>query len=264
MAIQAEHISLGYGGETIIEDLSIRIPAGSFCSVIGPNGCGKSTLVKGLSGNLRLRSGSVRIGDRKLCSFSPRELARKLAYVAQSPHIPDQFSVRELVSHGRFPHLGWMGRMGVHDHEVVEWAMEQTGIGMLAGRDLTQVSGGERQRAWLALALAQEAEILLMDEPTTYLDIAHQFQTLEMVDSLQKETGRTVLMVLHDLNQAARYSDLIFVMQEGRLAAQGPPKEVMTEQMLSEVFSIETRVMQDELHGCPFFIPLRGKRGRLA
>ncbi len=260
MAIRAEGITLGYGDKRIIEDLDIHIPAGSFCSVIGPNGCGKSTLVKGLSRNLKLLSGSVEINNTSLRSFDTKLLAKKLAYVAQAPHIPDQFAVKELVAHGRFPHLHWMGRLTAHDHEVIAWAMEMTEISRYAERELTQLSGGERQRAWIAMALAQEAEILLMDEPTTYLDIAHQFQTLELVDRLQKETNRTVLMVLHDLNQAARYSDKIFVMHEGRLVAQGRPEEIMTSELLQDVFSIETRIIRDEDHDCPFFIPLRGRR----
>lgn len=257
MAIVAENITLGYGQRTIIEDLSIRIPEGSFCSVIGPNGCGKSTLIKGLSRNLRLRSGAVTIQNKDLRSYDTKLLARKMAYVAQSPHVPEQFTVRELIGNGRFPHLGWLGRLGPDDLRIIDQAMERAELTILADRDLSALSGGERQRAWIAMALAQEAEILLLDEPTTFLDIAHQFQTLEIVDSLQRQTGRTVLMVLHDLNQAARYSDLIFVMHEGKLVAQGTPKEVITEELLRDVFSIETRIMHDQVHGCPYFIPLR-------
>lgn len=257
MAIVAENITLGYGQRTIIEDLSIKIPEGAFCSVIGPNGCGKSTLIKGLSRNLKIRCGAVTIQKKDLHSYDTKLLARKMAYVAQSPHVPEQFTVRELVGNGRFPHLGWLGRLSSQDQRAIDQAMERTEMTLLADRDLSALSGGERQRAWIAMALAQEADILLLDEPTTFLDIAHQFQTLEIIDSLQKQTHTTVLMVLHDLNQAARYSDLIFVMHEGMLVAQGAPKEVISEELLRKVFSIETRIMHDQVHDCPYFIPLR-------
>lgn len=258
MAIKAENLKLGYGETVVLKDVSLHIPRGSFCSVIGPNGCGKSTLLKALSRNLRARSGSITINGKPLYKYDTRLLSRKMAFLAQSPHIPEQFSVKDLVGYGRFPHTNWMGMLKPRDNEVIRWAMELTEIVEFADRELMHLSDGERQRVWIAMALAQEAEILLLDEPTTYLDIAHQFQTLELINKLYSDMDRTILMVLHDLNQAARYSDILFVLKNGELYAEGTPDEIITETMLKEVFAIETLVIHDEANDCPHFIPLRG------
>ena len=258
MAIRAENLKVGYGETLIIKDISLHIPKGSFCSIIGPNGCGKSTLLKALSRNLRVEGGSISINEKPLGQYDTRVLSRKMAFLAQSPHIPDQFSVKDLVGYGRFPHTNWLGMLRPHDYDVIRWAMELTEICQFGDRELIHLSGGERQRVWIAMALAQEAEILLLDEPTTYLDIAHQFQTLELINKLHSHMDRTILMVLHDLNQAARYSDFLFVVKDGELFARGTPDEIITEVMLKEVFSIETRVIRDEENNCPYFIPLRG------
>lgn len=258
MAIKADNLFLGYGDNLIVEDVSVHIPEGSFCSVIGPNGCGKSTLLKALSRNLPVTSGSIAINGKPLRSYDTKVLSRELAFLAQSPHLPDQFSVKDLISYGRFPHTNWMGTLKQKDYDVITWAIEITGTSRFAERELTSLSGGERQRVWIAMALAQEAEILLMDEPTTYLDIAHQFHTLELIKKLNTEMNRTILMVLHDLNQAARYSDFLFVMKDGQLYAHGAPDEIITESMLRDVFSINAKVIRDDDNDCPFFIPLGG------
>lgn len=258
MAIKADNLVLNYGETTIIDNVSLEIPAGSFCTIIGPNGCGKSTLLKALSRNLKTKSGSIFIMGKSLKHYDTRLLSRKLAFLVQSPFIPDQFSVRDLVSFGRFPYSNWLGMLKPKDHDVITRAMELTQVQEFADRELLHLSGGERQRVWIAMALAQEAEILLLDEPTTYLDIAHQFQTLELIYKLHKEMGQTILMVLHDLNQAARYSDYIFVLKNGKLFGQGNPEEIITEDILKQVFSLETRVIKDRENNCPYFIPLRG------
>ena len=258
VAIKAENLYLGYGDTLIVKDVSINIPRGSFCSVIGPNGCGKSTLLKALSRNLPVRSGTIFINGKHLKSYDTKILSRKLAFLTQSPHIPDQFSVKDLVSYGRFPHTNWIGILKSKDYEMINWAMDITEITRFEERELTSLSGGERQRVWIAMALAQEAEILLLDEPTTHLDIAHQFHILELIHKLNREMKRTVLMVLHDLNQAARYSDYLYVLNNGRLHAHGSPNEIITETMLREVFSIDTKIIRDEDNDCPYFIPLGG------
>lgn len=256
MAIKVENLRLGYGSTVVVDDIHLEVPEGSLCSVIGPNGCGKSTLLRALSRNLRPFSGSIKILGKPVHSYDSRELSRKMAFLAQSPHIPDQFTVEELVSYGRYPHSRWPGFLGPADRDIIHEAMRLTETAGFADRELTSLSGGERQRVWIAMALAQEADLLLLDEPTTYLDIAHQFQTLELIHRLQKQMGRTILMVLHDLNQASRYSDWIFVMKDGRLVARGTPEEIICEELLEEVFSIRARVIRDDDHGCPFFIPL--------
>ena len=258
MAVKAENLYIGYGDTPVIRDVSLKIPQGAFCSVIGPNGCGKSTLLKALSRNLPINSGTIAINGKSLKNYNTKVLSRELAFLAQSPHIPDQFSVKDLVGYGRFPHTNWMGILKSKDYEIINWAMDVTEITQFAERELTSLSGGERQRVWIAMALTQEAEILLLDEPTTHLDIAHQFHILELIHKLNREMNRTVLMVLHDLNQAARYSDYLYVLNNGRLYAHGVPDEIITETMLREVFSIDTKIIRDEDNDCPYFIPLGG------
>jgi len=262
VAVKGDHLFLGYGGKDIVKDVTLHLPQGKIGTIIGPNGCGKSTLLKGLSRTLPLRSGEVTVKGRPLKHRDGKNLARTLAFLPQSPHIPDQFSVRELVCYGRFPHTRWSGTLSKRDHRMIDWAMEQTGTAKYADRELIHLSGGERQRVWIALALAQEAAILLLDEPTTYLDMSHQFLTLELIKRLNREMGRTVLMVLHDLNQAARYSDILFVMDRGRLIARGSAEEILTEELLRSVFSLKTRIIRDEENGCPFVIPLTGLETR--
>ncbi|WP_020611214.1 ABC transporter ATP-binding protein [Sediminispirochaeta bajacaliforniensis] len=260
MVIEADKLCLGYGGKPVVKDLSLSVPAGSWASIIGPNGCGKSTLLKALSRNLKPVSGSVRVMDRPLENYGGRSLARTMAFLAQTPQIPDYFSVKELVGYGRYPHTGWFGSLRPRDREAVEQALEATDMLDFSEREVASLSGGERQRAWIAMALAQEAELLLFDEPTTHFDIAYQFQILELIDRLRKEMGRTVVTVLHDLNQAARYSDQLFVMKNGCIFATGEPSVVLTPQLLGDVFSIDVRLLQDEELDCPFVVPLGGKQ----
>jgi iron complex transport system ATP-binding protein len=258
VVIDAKNVKLSYGESVVIQDISMQVPKGGFVSVIGPNGCGKSTFLKAISRNLKPASGEVFIEGKSVRSYDTRVLSRKMAFLAQSPHVPEQFSVRELVSYGRFPYTHWLGTLRPHDYDIIDWAMEMTETTKFAEREMVHLSGGERQRVWIAMALAQEADILLLDEPTTYLDIAHQFQTLELIYRLHREMKKTVLMVLHDLNQAARYSEKLFVMKQGDLVAEGPPADIIREDILRQVFSIDTKVIWDDVNDCPYFIPLRG------
>lgn len=258
LIIKTNDLTLGYNGKTVINGVSMEIEKGSICCIIGPNGCGKSTLLKALSRNLKIINGTIKINDKNIKHYPTRQLAKKMAYLTQTPYQPEQFSVRDLVSYGRFPHTGWFNILKPYDHEVIDWAMEITETAQFAERELNHLSGGERQRVRIAMALAQEAEILLLDEPTTYLDIAHQFQILELIHKLNKEMGRTILIVLHDLNQAARYAEHLIVLKDGKITARGMPKDIINEDLLKEVFFLESRVIQDETNNCPFFIPIRG------
>jgi iron complex transport system ATP-binding protein len=257
VAVKGQNITIGYNGVSVVNDVSLHIKPKEICTIIGPNGSGKSTLLKGLSRTLPVQSGQVFIQGQPIRGIDTKALSRQLAFLPQSPRIPEHFSVRELVSYGRFPHTGLSGLLNARDREIIDWALEETDTISYAHRELIHLSGGERQRVWIAMALAQEAEILFLDEPTTYLDIHHQFNLLELVQRLNKKMGRTILMVLHDLNQAARYSDRLFLMKEGQMVARGMVDEIITEEILRDVFSVEAKVIRDEENNCPYFIPLR-------
>ena len=259
MAIRTESLKAGYGNDIIIDEITIKIPRGAICSIIGPNGCGKSTLLKTISRNLPVLGGQVRIDGTEINRIDTRLLARKMAFLAQSPFIPEQFSVRELVSYGRFPHTRWMASLNRQDNRIIDWAMEIASIKQFEHRELFHLSGGEQQRVWIAMALAQEAEILLLDEPTTHLDISHQLQTLELIRTLNRDMRRTILMVLHDLNQAARFTDYILVLDKGCIIAEGKPGDIITEHLLRDVFRVEAKVVTDEETKRPYFIPIRSK-----
>ncbi|MBN2737718.1 MAG: ABC transporter ATP-binding protein [Spirochaetales bacterium] len=258
MAIKTSKLSAGYRGKSIIHQVSMKIPKGSFCTIIGTNGCGKSTLLKALSRNLVPIKGSIEIEGKNILDYNSKVLARKLAYLSQSPYIPSQFSAADLVSCGRFPHSKWMSILSPYDHKIIDWAMKLTETSDFAHRELEHLSGGERQRVWIAMALAQEAEILLLDEPTTHLDMAHQFQTLEFLQHLNREMGQTILMAIHDINHAARFSDHIFVFKNGYLLTQGPPELTITKEVIKEAFSVNVKIIQDYENNCLNIIPLRG------
>jgi iron complex transport system ATP-binding protein len=255
MPLQAEKVFAGYGKAVVLRGVTLRLDRGDFVSILGANGSGKSTLLKILSRNLRPSSGVVRLDGRSIFATETRSVARRLAFVPQTPHAPGDFTVRDLVGYGRFPHLGWTGSLRAHDLEIVQWAAEATRVDHLQSRALDTLSGGERQKAFLAMALAQQPEILLLDEPTTFLDICHQFETLELIQMLNRQLGVVVVTVMHDVNQAARYAKRIFVLHGGRVLATGTPQEVVTEETLEKAFRIRGRVATDPDHGCPYFIP---------
>lgn len=241
---RVEGVRLGYGKEPVITDLSTAIPAGSFTAVIGPNGCGKSTLLRGLAHLLVPTAGSISLDGRDLETIKPKELARVVGLLPQSASAPEGIGVRELVARGRFPHQNVWHVTSRADEEAIEAALVRTHTRDLAGRRLAELSGGQRQRVWAAMLLAQEPEILLLDEPTTYLDIAHQIDFLNLFSQLNAD-GATVVTVLHELNQAARYANHIIAMREGRIVAEGTPHEVITEELLREVFGLESVVIED-------------------
>jgi iron complex transport system ATP-binding protein len=243
--LTAENLSVGFGDKIVINNLSLTVEQGQVLSVIGPNGSGKSTLLKALSRNLRPMSGSVLLDGMDICSFSAKKFACQLAILHQSPRAPGDLTVRDLVEYGRFPYQHWWKSGDEKDKRVVEEVLQQTGLANLATRPVNTLSGGEQQRAWIAMALAQKPRILLLDEPTTYLDICHQLEILDLVARLNKEHGISIVMVIHDLNYAARYSDTVVVLQQGSLYAAGNPADMITPTMLREVFGVEADIWPD-------------------
>ena len=243
--LEAEKLVFSASGRNIIEDLSLQVPAGDVLAIIGPNGAGKSTLLKMLTGQLTPSSGAVRLQGEAVNSLAPSAMAKVLAYVPQGPQAPPDILVRELVSYGRHPHRAWYMGSRAEDEEAVERALERTGLLDLAKRPVGLLSGGERQRAWLALALAQQPQVLLLDEPTTFLDVCHQFELLDLLRRLNEEDNLTVVLVLHEINHALRYAKRVAVVKDGRLAALGYPWDVVTPELLQQVFRVQGEVVAD-------------------
>jgi iron complex transport system ATP-binding protein len=254
--LSARGITVGYGGEPVVHDLTVEIPDGQVTTIVGPNGCGKSTLLRTLARLLPPSSGQVVLDGAPITSMGTRDIATRLSLLPQSPIAPEGLLVRDLVGRGRHPHQRWFAQWSRQDEEVVEAALAMTDTSDLRDRPLDQLSGGQRQRAWIAMTLAQDTDLMLLDEPTTYLDLAHQVEVLELVCRLNRERARTVAMVLHDLNLAARYSDLVVVMHEGRIVTQGSPADVFTAELLRDVFSLEAEILADPRTGLPIVIPL--------
>ncbi len=236
--IKAQNISVSINEKEIVHGISLDIPEGKVTAIIGPNGCGKSTTLKALSRILPYK-GSVTFKGQEMSTLSQREFAKCLAILTQSPQAPSDLTVNDLVEMGRFPHRGFLGRAGKDDKEHVEWALEQTGVKKMRYRLLNTLSGGERQRAWIAMALAQRPEVLLLDEPTTYLDICHQLEIMQLITRLNQELGLTVVMVVHDLNHAIMYADHVVVVKAGQLVTSGAPREIITADLLAEVFRVK-------------------------
>ncbi len=253
--LRAEAVTVGYGGDPVVRDLTLAIPDGQVTSIIGPNGCGKSTLLRTLARLLKPTSGTVHLDDEPITSIRTRDIATRLALLPQSPIAPDGLLVRDLVGRGRHPHQRWFAQWSKDDEDVVTSAMRLTDVLDLADRPIDQLSGGQRQRAWIAMTLAQDSDLMLLDEPTTYLDLAHQVEVLDLVCRLNRQRGRTVALVLHDLNLAARYSHHIVVMRAGEIVAQGTPAEVFTADLLLDVFSLEAEILADPRTGLPIVVP---------
>ncbi len=253
--LTAEGVSVGYGGRTVIDDLDVAIPSGVITTIIGPNGCGKSTLLRTLSRLLKPTSGTVVLDGQDIARLRTRDVAKKLGLLPQAPIAPEGLTVADLVARGRHPHQSWLRQWSSDDAEVVERALAMTGVSDLADRPVDSLSGGQRQRVWISMTLAQGTDLLLLDEPTTYLDLAHAIDVIDLVDDLH-ESGCTVVMVLHDLNLATRYSDNLIVMKEGAIRAQGRPRDVITAELLAEVFGLRARVIDDPVSGGPLIVPI--------
>jgi iron complex transport system ATP-binding protein len=252
----AQDLTLGYGDTAVVHGLDVQVVDGGITAIIGPNGCGKSTLLRAMGRLLRPRGGRVLLDGKQIHRMPTREVATVLGLLPQSPTAPEGLTVADLVRRGRHPHQRWFQQWSRDDEAAVVDALRWTGVLDLADRDVDTLSGGQRQRAWIAMALAQGTDVMLLDEPTTHLDLAHAVEVLDLVDRLHDDEGRTVVVVLHDLNLAARYADQLVVMRDGRVLAQGTPSEVLTAQTLAEAFALEARVIPDPVSGQPLVLPI--------
>ena len=255
-------LTLAYDQRTIAENLSVAVPDRSFTVVVGPNACGKSTLLRALSRMLKPTRGSVLLDGADIAGLQAKALARTLGLLPQSSIAPDGISVGDLVARGRYPHQGLLRQWSKEDERVVRESMEATGVGDLGERYVDELSGGQRQRVWIAMALAQQTPLLLLDEPTTYLDIAHQIEVLDLCARLHEEEGRTLVAVLHDLNHAARYATHLIAMKGGRVVAEGVPGDVVTAELVEEVFGMPCRVIEDPETGTPLVVPAARARAQ--
>lgn len=253
--LRAESITVGYGGAPVLQDLDFAVPPGRFTAVIGPNGCGKSTLVKTLARTLKPESGHVVLEENPLQQWRTKEIARRVALLPQHPVTPDGVTVRSLVARGRHPYHGPLRQWAPGDDYAVESALKATGVAELRDEPVLGLSGGQRQRVWIAMVLAQDTSLVLLDEPTSFLDVAHQIEVLHLCQDMVAD-GRTVVAVLHDLNQAARYADEVVVMNHGQVVASGAPSEVMTSDLVAEVFGLACEMVADPQSGTPMVVPL--------
>ncbi|WP_027645663.1 ABC transporter ATP-binding protein [Salinispora pacifica] len=258
--LRGDAMTLAYERRTISRELTVDVPDQSFTVVIGPNACGKSTLLRALSRLLRPNVGAVLLDGADIHRRPARDIAKTLGLLPQSSIAPDGIAVAELVSRGRYPHQGLLRQWSREDEAVVAESMAATGVADLADRPVAELSGGQRQRVWLAMALAQQTPLLLLDEPTTYLDIAHQIEILDLCARLHEEEGRTLVAVLHDLNQAARYATHLIAMRDGQVVATGPPQTVVTAALVEEVFGLPCRVIDDPETGTPLVVPAARRR----
>ncbi|UHA75621.1 ABC transporter ATP-binding protein [Paenibacillus sp. 481] len=256
--LTTQSLTLSYGDSNIIEDLSLNIPEGKITVLIGSNGCGKSTLLRSLARLLKPKQGSVLLDGKDIHRTSTKEVARRMAILPQGPTAPEGLTVLQLVKQGRFPYQSWLNQWSAEDERLVRQALEVTGLTDLADRPVDALSGGQRQRAWIAMTLAQNTDVLLLDEPTTYLDMTHQIEILDLLYELNLTEGRTIIMVLHDLNLACRYAHHIVAVRERTVYVEGAPEDVLTPQMVKDVFSMECVVCFDPLFGTPMCVP-RGK-----
>jgi iron complex transport system ATP-binding protein len=256
--LRAQDLTLGYADVDIVRRLDVAIPDGRLTVIVGANACGKSTLLRGLARLLRPRGGAVLLDGTSVQELRSLDVAKVLGLLPQSPVAPDGITVGDLVGRGRYPHQGWFRRWSAEDDQAVAAALEATGTADLVDRNIAELSGGQRQRVWVAMALAQDTDLLLLDEPTTFLDINHQVELLDLLTDLNRESGKTIVLVLHDLNLACRYADHIIAMKSGRILAEGAPVEVISSAVVTEVFGLACEVVPDPVSGTPMIIP----RGR--
>lgn len=258
-SLVGKNLFLSYESVSVIKDINISIPEGEITILIGANGCGKSTLLKSLSRLIKPAKGTVYLDGKEIHKQSSREVARKLGILPKGPQAPEGLTVKELCNYGRHPYKTFLSKQSKEDTEIVEWALKATGMLDFADRSLEALSGGQRQRAWISMALAQGTELLLLDEPTTYLDLAHQIEVLELLKELNRKFNRTIVMVLHDLNQAARYADNLISIAGGKIYKEGKPEDVFTENMILDVFGLECCIVRDPVENKPMCVPI-GKR----
>lgn len=253
--LKASNIVAGYDKKIIIDGINMTIPDNKISVIIGANACGKSTLLKTLSRLIQPVSGEILLDEKNLTDIPPKQLARVLGLLPQSPVAPEGITVADLVGRGRFPYQSFFKGLGKKDYEAVEEALEIMGITSLANHSVDQLSGGQRQRVWIAMALAQQTDILLLDEPTTFLDISYQVEILDLLTDLNRKMGTTIVMVLHDINLSARYADHLFALHKGKLIAEGAPSDIITEALIRQVFELDCKVISDPVSDSPFIVP---------
>ena len=249
--ISTKNFNISYGNLDIVTDLILDIPKGKITTIIGSNGCGKSTILKTIARIIQAKSGDIFVNNINIKEQSPKDLAKVMAVLPQSPQAPSGLTVEELIAYGRFPHQKGFGKMRKEDEDIVTWALKSTGIEEFRDRPIEALSGGQRQRAWIAMALAQQTEILILDEPTTYLDLAHQLEILKLLEELNKKQGTTIVMVIHELNNAARFADNMIGVKKGQVVCQGTAHEVMTKENLKELFNIDAEIVEDPRNNKP-------------
>lgn len=243
--ITTDNLNISYGSLDIVKGLNLNIPTGKITTIIGSNGCGKSTVLKTIARILTPKSGEIYVNKQNIKEQSSKELAKIMAVLPQSPQAPNGLTVEELIAYGRFPHQKGFGKLNKNDKEIIDWALESTRLSEFRERDIADLSGGQRQRAWIAMALAQKTDILVLDEPTTYLDLAHQLEILNLLKELNEKHGTTIVMVIHELNNAARFADYMIGMKNGEIACEGTAREVMTKDNLKELFNIDAEIIED-------------------
>ncbi|WP_078378722.1 ABC transporter ATP-binding protein [Sutcliffiella halmapala] len=253
---QADHVVTGYDNNTVIQGVDLDIPSNKISVIIGANGCGKSTLLKTLSKLIKPTSGIITLDGRPISKIPPKQLARVLGLLPQSPIVPEGITVADLVGRGRFPHQSLLSGWSKKDYEAVAEAMRIMDITEFANHNIDELSGGQRQRVWIAMALAQQTDILFLDEPTTFLDITYQVEILDLLTDLNRKYGTTIVMVLHDINLSARYADHIFALQDGKLVVEGDPSKVITSTIVKEIFGLDCTVIKDPISGSPLVIPI--------
>lgn len=253
--LYTQELDVAYEDRVIVKGLNLSIPTGKITALVGSNGSGKSTILKSMARIMRPKGGQVLLDGKSIHQQTTKEVARQLAILPQNPTAPDGLTVSELVSYGRFPHQKGFGSLSKEDKDVIHWAVEMTGMTEFADRPVDQLSGGQRQRAWIAMSLAQQTDILFLDEPTTFLDMAHQLEVLKLLQKLNKEENRTIIMVVHDLNHATRYAQHMVAIQKGQVVSEGAPEEVVTKEVLRLVFGIEADIVPDPRTGVPLCLP---------
>jgi iron complex transport system ATP-binding protein len=261
-AISVKNLSVAYEDNLIIKDMNLSIPKGKISIIIGANGCGKSTLLKTIGRVIKQKSGDILINEKNIKHQKEKDIATQVAFLPQGPVCPNGITVKELVAFGRFPHQKAIGGLKSHDKEIIEWAIEETGLKEFADRQVENLSGGQRQRAWIAMTLAQETDIIMLDEPTTYLDMSYQLEVLEVLERLNKQKKITVVIVLHELNNACRFANNIIGLKKGNIICQGEPKEVITKICLKEIYGIDAKLQLSENGEYPICVDYELLRGQ--
>lgn len=260
-AISVKDLSVAYEDNIIIDNMNLSIPKGEISIIIGANGCGKSTLLKSIARVIKPRSGEIFINEKNIKSQKEKYIATQVAFLPQGPVCPSGITVKELVSFGRFPHQKIIGGLKAHDKEIIDWAIEETGLKEFSDRQVENLSGGQRQRAWIAMTLAQETDIIMLDEPTTYLDIAYQLEVLEVLEKLNKQKNITIVIVLHELNNACRFASNIIGLKKGKIVCKGIPTEVITKENLREIYGIDAKLQLSENKNYPICVDFELIRG---